>query len=209
MKYIIGTVLFFLSLSSSAADFDWQNMSILYSKIYPDFDYDQSIEDYIKEYHPQKWKLLQNDEFILEEKKQEYVDELKRKVASYNMDESFNIRTTIKLGKYNFEKQEFPIIEGVSSQSYFYTGPKNIRPHHLSSYPQRYKLFLNNSEGVRFEMGKEDAKEFVKNRKSSSGHVDRTVGLEMNIKIIGFRGQDKVNEFIGSIETYRFDLTED
>ena len=56
------------SSSMHAKNFDWENMAILYAKIYPHFDYGEYVEDYIQEFHPKKWRQYENDEFLLEEK---------------------------------------------------------------------------------------------------------------------------------------------
>lgn len=206
MKYLFALALSVIPALSFAMDFTWQNMALLYGKLYPRFNYQESVEDYIKEFHPKKWALLKNDEFQLQEEKPSYIEEMKQKVAGYNMDEVYTIRTVVSIGSYDFKSGVFPIEEGLQANTYFYADPENTTSYSLTSYPRQFKIFFRNGEGVRLEMDKETAKSFIAKRKDEYGNVNRKVTLILNASVKGFREASSSNEFMSDIVSYRFEL---
>lgn len=194
-------LLLIFSIQSHAKDFTWQNLSVLYSKIYPHFDYRVSSNDFIEEFHPKIWKEYKNDEFLLEEKRPNFIAEMKDKVKNYDMDEPYEIHTQVTLDKYDFENNIFPIQSGFSEAHYF----KVKSDSYVKSYPRRFKLFFNNANAVKgFEMDAKKAREFVSGRKNNYGKVDRRIKLKLKAKVLGFKGNNKSNEFIGEILSYSF-----
>lgn len=206
MKYLIALALSVVPALSIAMDFTWQNMALLYGKLYPRFDYQESVEDYIKEFYPKKWALLKNDEFQLQEKKPSYIAEMKQKVAAYSVDETYTIRTAVSIGSYDFKNGIFPIEKGLQANTYFYTDPDNTASYQLTSYPRQFKLFFSNGEGVRLEMDQDKAKAFIASRKDKYGNVDRRVTLILTAKVTGFREASSSDEFISDIVSYRFEF---
>ncbi len=205
MKYCWMFLLLLVSLSVQAKDLNWKNVAILYAKLFPHSDYREYSEDYIRFYYPKKWKLYKNDEFLLEDVRPKFMDELKGKVAVYDVSESYTLKTGVEIGKYDFEAGEFPLIKGVSEQTYFPLRPK-IYPS-PKTFPREFRIFVENFDGIGgLEMSKEEARTFVSNRKSSSGRVDRDVSLVMNIRITKFKSENSFQDFYATVDRYSYEF---
>jgi hypothetical protein len=205
MKVLLSAILILTTTFSNANEFEWKSVSLAYAKLYPHFNYSDYVTDYIQEFYPKKWKTLKNDEFLLDEKKVAYISEMKERVTDYNLDTDFTIRTSIKLGKYDFENNLFPLKEPLTKNSYFYVEPKNISFYQKNkmAFPYKFEAYLDNPEVIEgLHLAKEEAKNFIKKRKSSNGDINRKVLLELTVKLNKFKNSEG-NQFIAKIQSYQ------
>jgi hypothetical protein len=181
-------------------------MALLFSKSDPEFNYQKHVIDYIRAFYPEEWKQLRNDEFLLKERKPEYIEKMKKSVNSYNENEAFTIRTSITLGEYDFQSGTFPLEDGLEENSFFYVHFQSSSFNRPQSYPKTFKLFFNNPETVKLALNKDEARNFVQNRKNRYGIVDREVSVKLKAVVTGQREGGSINEFTADIVSHEFEL---
>ncbi|GGX64987.1 DUF4852 domain-containing protein [Saccharospirillum salsuginis] len=206
-RYVFACILLALTTGALAKEFTWKNLAILYINEYDYFPDDGYVIDYIREFHPESWNALKEDEFLLEEQKGKYVQELDSRLNAYDKMELYTIRTGVELGKYDFESEMFPVVDGLSENTYFQVQPENIGyfQRDSMSIPSRLKVFFENPHIVSgMAIDKEAAKEFISERKSSSGYIDREVTLILEVRLEGLVDSES-DSFMAEIVEAKFD----
>jgi hypothetical protein len=130
---------------------------------------------YLKNNYNSKWRRVQNDEFELEDAKQWAFKQLVKKLdraKPIDKNAEYDLYLNIKFTKYDFKLERFPV-EALSADSYMSYSAKG-------EFVQRYansKLsFENIDESINFiPMKKEEAKNFIKSKKSKYGDIDRSI----------------------------------
>jgi hypothetical protein len=67
-------------------------------------------------------------------------------------------------------------------------------------------LFFNNPETVKLALNKDEARNFVQNRKNRYGIVDREVSVKLKAVVTGQREGGSINEFTADIVSHEFEL---
>ena len=162
-----------------AHDLDWKNLLIASLKLRQGLDYDANVDSYMEAFRPDVWKRYRNDEFEMVGKRKETMELMKQAIAGFSLQETFLVRTSTEFGNYEFDSKSFPIV-GWSESSYFYD---SSYPH--GSFPSSMSLFLSNPKAVsRIVMDEAQAKEFVRNRKNSSGNINRSLYVVLQLRIV-------------------------
>lgn len=174
-------VLFMVSPNVYSYDFSWDNLLLADAKLTPNFDYEVYVDSYMKLYREPIWKRYKNDEFELEDKRQETIQIMKDRFDQFDLDQEFFIHSFIKFGEYNFKKEEFPL-EGFSATSHFSESRKRYISN--NAFPYAYKVFFKNYDIVKnLEMDKDSAKVFLQSKKKHSGYVDRKLPVQIKFKV--------------------------
>ncbi len=165
-------------------EYSWENL--VWAHIYHNQE-TIILNDYIDElmevFRPTVWKKYKNDEFELEEKRQESRELFEKRLASYDQRSTYKINTVWSLGQYDFGKEAFPI-EGLTPSSYYSTGA-----HRFYKFPLTYKVFFSNTALVGdCPMAKDAASAFTKRRKSGDGSVNRKVNVSLRFVIEDVEG---------------------
>jgi len=168
-----------------AHEFTWTNLMLASAKLQPSFDYEANVDSYMRLYRADVWNRYKNDEFELQDKRNDTVAIMKEAVSSFSLDEQFSINTSFEFGEYDFSKQVFPL-DAVNSNSY-YERSRNW----VGSFPEDFQVFFGNPDKVGdISMAKDDAKRFLTSRKNSSGNVDRHVPAQLRFRIKKVRSID-------------------
>src|SRR5690606_2516048 len=148
-------------IKAVAHEFVWDNLVLAAMKVQPDLDYEGYVDSYMQVFRPEVWHRYKNDEFELQDKRDETVEIMKNKISSFSLDEEFVIHTAFKFGDYDFEKQVFPL-DALYPETYFFDS--DVR-RAAGAFSHEYKVFFRNPGKVDFiSMSKEDARGFVKSR---------------------------------------------
>ena len=168
--------------SAAAHELTWTNLMMAATKMQPHFDYEANVDSYMQLYRSDVWKRYRNDEFELQDKRDETIKIMKERISSFPLNEEFVINTTFEFGDYDFKNQVFPL-NAIDETSYFYD-----REYSNGSFPRTYKVFFSNPTKIGdIRMTKEDAKAFLNSRKSSGGHIDRTINAKLQLRITGLK----------------------
>ncbi|MRI32501.1 DUF4852 domain-containing protein [Endozoicomonas sp. OPT23] len=181
---IIIMGLFFSSIATAAYNFNWYNLMLAHTKLSENFDYENYVDSYMRKYRHEVWSKYKNDEFDLEDKRQETINIIKEKVRKFDLNKEFTIYYNLKFEKYNFERELFPI-NGFSETFYFYEKENSV-----GSYPSKYKVFFTNHQKLGdLPMSKDKAKKFLKSRKDRNGYVNRSIYAKIVININKLGGE--------------------
>ena len=181
-----------------AHDFSYDNLMIARMKMDEGFDYEAFAESYMQVFRPVVYKSYRDDEFQFRKKKKETIELMKKAAKNFDLTKDFTINTTMTLGKYDFDKQEFPVIQATDTH-YWY---KN-RPRYGSDLPSSYKIFFSNHDLIRtVPMPEERAGEFIAQRKDRSGRINRVVQCTLKFRIERIRTSNQ--EFSVTIESAKF-----
>lgn len=184
------------TLASAAADFSYNALLPVYLKLDRTLMPDDIVDGYMETYRPEVWSRFRDDEFELQEKREETLQIMKDAIAAANPDEVFTIQTRFEFGDYNFESEKFdfqPLGEGL----YF-----NV-DQCCTSLPRQLKVFFANPkiiDGIPMEKAK--AKAFLNARKSSYGTVDRVVLAKVNIRMKEVRSRGEMVAEIQEMQLY-------
>ncbi len=133
---------------------------------------------YLKHAKKAEWERVHNDEFEFENSiinsYKEFVEAIKKN--SNFKDQVFEVLVDGEFLDYDFEKNIFPI-DGLNHNSYLdFKG---------NAFSEVIKLSFENTDIEKdfFAMPKDKASVFIKNRKSSSGYINRKVTLKYKFKI--------------------------
>jgi hypothetical protein len=166
--------------SALAHDFTWDNLAFASIKLNPEFDIDANVDWYIEAFRPDVWKRYRNDEFVFREKRAESRELLKQRIAQFDINEPFTIRGNVRIGAYDFEKQEFPTDPSGSTAYWHEYGYK-----YSDVLPSDMKVFFLNHEFLRaIPMDQNAAKNLVAARKNSYGEIDRTIYVNIEMRIV-------------------------
>jgi hypothetical protein len=189
MKKLFATIFLcasFLVPNAFAHDFSWDNVMLAAVKLDPAFDYQGAADTYMEIYTPEVWNSVKNDEFELQDKRDEAVKMLKDKVDSFSLDEEFVIDTAMAFKDYDFDKGVFPV-EKFDPNTYFYV--TNVQG---GKFAYKYQVFISNPDYVKdLDMDKNAAKGFLQSRKNSAGAVDRTIGAKLRFRITKLTKKEK------------------
>ncbi len=185
-----------------AHDFSWTNLMLAAVKMQPHFDYDANVDSYMQMYRPDVWNRYRNDEFELQDKREETIKIMKDRVASFSLNEEFVVHTVFKFGDYNFKKQLFPL-DSLTANTCF----SESAPRHFGSFPYNYKLFFTNPSRIGdIDMVKEDAKKFIQKRKDKYGSVNRRINAKLKFRIIKLKnGRDELEAELTHVTLYSDD----
>jgi len=179
----------FMPAAKAEHEFTWTNMFLASASLSNNFDYEQYSESYMRIYRRDVWDKFHEDEFAFRDKKKETVDIMKDRFNAFDTKEPFVIRTTFEFSEYNFDKNEFPL-EGMEPGAYFPIS----REGYTYDLPEPIELHIKNPGMIgNIEMPAEKARAFIKDRKSSTGNVNREVIVEILIQAKEQKGSlDKI-----------------
>jgi hypothetical protein len=164
--------------SQTVYDFEWDNLLLAAAKSDEHFDYSANTNWYMEKYRPDVWRYARNDEFTLQEKRGETEKIFREKVAQFDLDQKFVLRSSLNLGDYDFETEMFPI-KGVNSGYHWLD-----HSYKNGNFPRTYSAHPTNIEVLnQLPMSKAIAKSFVNGRKDRYGRVDRRVYVKFTIKL--------------------------
>ncbi|ACV69793.1 DUF4852 domain-containing protein [Desulfohalobium retbaense] len=189
------------STSAMAHDLNWDNLMMAAVKMQPHFDYEANVDSYMKIYRSDVWDRYKNDEFEIQDKRNETIKMMKDRFSSFSLDEEFTIYTSLKFGSYDFDKQVFPL-NSFSANSYLVE-----RRYNNWSFPKAYKVFFINPEKIGdINMEKDKAKNFLKKRKSSYGNVDRNVNAKIKFSVTDLKnGRNELEAKLEHVTIYSDD----
>ena len=160
-----------------AKELDYHNVLIAYMAKTGDNVYTKMIDDWMQAFRPQIWDRYRNDEFAIDERRNETSQIIKADLSSYSENDEFEITTNVQFGDYNFSLQKFELHPFSTNSTFTVTCPIS------STLPPRFLVFFMNADILDgFSMQKEDAKRFLDQRKIGGG-VDRTLVAHVRAKI--------------------------
>jgi len=182
---------------TQAQELSWENLLLETMKLDKSFDYEANVDSYMQKFRSDIWERYHNDEFELEDKRQETIKMMRARVAAFPSQEEFVIPTTFSFENYNFKKQKFPM-QPFSESTYY-----NASDSGSGTLPYMIKLFFSNPEKVSgLSMGKAPARGFIVLRKDQYGDINRTVYATVHAKVINLKGKDTLEAKITSVEVY-------
>lgn len=131
-----------VSTSVMAHDLNWDNLMIAAVKLQPQFDYEANVDSYMNIYRSDVWNRYRNDEFELQDKREETIKMMKERVSSFPLNEEFVVYTSFEFGDYDFKKQIFPL-DSLTEATYFHASNWNH-----GSFPDTYKVFFSNPSKI-------------------------------------------------------------
>lgn len=196
---LISTLLAASGLPSKAADFTYDSVLPVYLKLDSTLMPEDIVDGYMETYRPEVWSKFRNDEFELEEKREETLKMMKDRIASADAGEAFTIQTQFEFGDYDFKNEKFdfrPLADGLFFKL----------AHCCTSLPRSIKVsFLNADLIDGIAMPKDQAKTFLNSRKSSGGYVDRSVLAKLSIVMKEVPARGDLKSEIQSVEIYNKD----
>lgn len=181
-----------------AEEFTYRNLTSARMKLDKHFDFTANADSYMQAFRYDVYKAYRNDEFQFRKKLSETVEMMKEAAERFSLDAEMTLNVRLTLGNYNFDKQEFPIIE-MNSSNYWY---KNC-PYHRGNLPSSYSVHLTNKSLIRsLPMSEWNAEAFIIARKSRYGDVNRTIEGVIRFKILKLR--DEANEFDVEVQSAKF-----
>lgn len=189
------------SASAMAHDLNWDNLMMAAVKMQPQFDYEANVDSYMKIYRSDVWDRYRNDEFELQDKRDETVKMMKERISSFPLNEEFVVYTSFDFGDYDFKKQVFPL-DSLTETTYFPEFRGNS-----GSFPYTYKVFFKNTAKIgNINMAKDDARNFLKKRKDRYGDVDRSVNAKLQFRITKLKnGRDELEAELTHVTIYSDD----
>ncbi len=198
---VLAAIAAFSSFNStaSAQDFNYRNMMLARMKLDKSFDYDAYADSYMQAFRPVVYKTYRNDEFQFRRKKRETVELMKQATKEFKLETQMTIKGTMTLGQYDFDKQQFPVKEATDTH-YWYVNHSGGR----GDLPYRYAVYLQNPELIKAVPMKENiAEQFIQNRKSRSGSINRVVQAAIKFKIDKMKnGKDEFFVYIQSAQFF-------
>lgn len=194
---IVFLVLVLPACTAAAAEtyeLTWENLLLASIKLDKRFDYESHVDAYMQIFRSQVWDRVRNNEFELDGKRQETVEIMKYRVQEFSLDRSFLIRSDLELGKYDFSKQEFPVLN-VSETHYWYE-----YQYSAGSFPSRFSVFVSNPALLSaMPMTKDKAEQFLRRRTDRNGNISREVPATIVIRIL--RAKDERGQLLGEIQS--------
>ncbi len=199
MRLIPLSLVAFAALSAPAVahDFSWDTMVRAAMKLDADFDYEANVDSWMQVYRRDVWRRYHQDEFAMEEKRQQTIAMMKRAVAEFDLSEEIVLQTQFEVGQYDFTKHVFPV-KKLSTTNYWYTSSRS----NTGSLPYRFRIFFANPELLQaIPVEKEAARRFVKSRVDRYGRVDRGVTATVRLKVKKPKGNP--GDFLVEIQSAR------
>ncbi len=166
-----------------AHEFTWHNLLLARDKVDDHFTLADHVDDYMKSVRSNVWEQNRNDEFQLQKRRIETLAIVNKRVAEFDIERDFILKTHLTFDSYDFEKGMFPIKEATDSH-YWYeynSGYSDDLPNQLEVYLKDPKMI----SGIPMEATA--AERFVAVRKSSYGSVNRRVYANIRLRITGIR----------------------
>lgn len=176
----ISTVLCVLMGTSSAIahEMNWSNLMLASVKLQPDFNYKEHVDSYMIIFRKDVWHKYRNDEFELNDKRDETIRMMKEKVSSFSLDENFVLHASMEFGDYDFDKGVFPI-KPITPTTYF----SGVRRQSFT-FPSEYHIFFSNGDKLGdISMPKDEARTLVADRKTKFGTVNRDLFVEIKFRV--------------------------
>jgi len=192
----LSIILFHSYAANAESEFTWENMLIMSGKLDKTFPHKKAAKCYMETFYGEDFLKYKSDEFEFPDKLKSMIPLMQKHFSNLKSDEIFIIRTSMKIDKYDFDKQWFPI-SGLNKNSYYKVdGSKCYRNNDPDpGIHTAFKIYFNNPEIVKnIKMKKEKAKVFIKKRKKDYGYeisIDRTVYVNIFFKITGFKKGDR------------------
>ena len=180
-------------LSARAADFNYRLMLTDDAPLNKYFDYESSVDDFMKCFRGPLWTRVQNDEFQLQAKRAETLEQMRSEVASADLGAPVELVTNVQFGDYDFGKQRFALRPLSDASYYNVTAPCTVM-----SLPAEIRVFFSNPgilDGL--PMSADKAKAFLDGRKTSYGAVDRTLQATITFKVTRMKAD---GELVGEIQ---------
>lgn len=200
IKKIMATALLagcLFSTNAFAGDFTWGELLNGRMKLDKSFDYEVHVDSYMKNFRSAVWNRYRNDEFELQDKREETIRMMKDKANQFPLEEEMVINTTFEIGKYDFKKKMFPLAP-LSESSYYY----DIN-HSSGTLPRQLKVYFSNPDMIKdLPMEKNNAKAFVSRHKDTYGNVNRTVYGSLHFKLIQIKGSDSLLAKVTAAEVF-------
>ncbi len=195
--YTILLILFsvFFCSNAYAKDLDYHNILIAYMSETGDTIYSKFVEDWMKAFRPQIWQQYENDEFALDERKEETKELIARDLKLYNHDDEYIIRTNVEFGDYDFDKAQFSF-HPLTTANYY-----NIKsPWGAGSLPPSFQVSFVNPDIIDgLPMDKKKAKRFVYGRKYC-GSINRNLETVIYSKYKSASADYKVKLVISKVQ---------
>ena len=185
MKKILFLLMMLVSLSAQSHPVSYNDLLLAAIKLDPHFSYEANVDSYMQRFRNDVWNRYRNDEFSLQDKRDETLKIMKDVIENFDIDKVYEINTDFSVGDYNFENNEFPL-NAIGSTSYF-----SWREGYPSSqnFPGTFRVYFNNTEVFEnIAMEREEARTFIDSRRSSGGHINRSVSATFSFKISEPRG---------------------
>jgi hypothetical protein len=164
-------------------EFTWHNLLLARDKIDDNFSLEDHVDGYMQSARSGVWKQCRYDEFQLEKKRIETLAILKKRLADFDIERDFMLKTHLTFQAYDFKGSTFSINEATEDH-YWYGNHYNSS----SSLPSRLVVYLKDPKMIGgIPMEPEAAERFVASRKSHYGSIDRKVYANIRLRITGVR----------------------
>lgn len=143
-------------------------------------------EDYLRHKIGNKIVSVKNNEITYKKKVYKSISELKTELQKHSLKEAYQITVSSQLGKYNFEKEEFPV---VLANSFVLSGGNN-----MSVLPKKIMVNVKNlSDLPNLKMQPDKAEAFLNSRNQSKTLYIRYI-VEITDMITESQFQAKIRE---------------
>ena len=177
-----------------ANSLSWDKLLHASMKMDSSFDYQQQADSYMKKFRYKVWDKYRNDEFELDEKRQETILIMKSRSEKFDPSALYVINTTFSIGSYDFNKSLFPLDSLSEGTHYKYSQNRTY------GLPYAYKVKFSNPSLIGdIHMTKNNANKFIKSRKNSYGNVNRNVYSKLFFTISQI--EDGGTEFIAKLKS--------
>ena len=167
---VTGFILYFFFLPKNiyAKEMNYHNLLITYMSETGDTIYTKFVDDWMRAFRKQIWNKYKNDEFELDERREEIKLLISRDLKTYDPNGEYIINTEVEFGEYDFDKQEFSLHPFSTSLVFNVSSPIAG-----GTLPPNFKvLFVNPDIVDGLPMDKKHAKHFIQGRKSG-GYFNR------------------------------------
>lgn len=197
MKKVVATLLVTLaivaSVSAQAKRLESKDAFYIYLKATGTKISDAEYLNYAKSVEYQTYRKYKDDEFEWEEQFAQIKKRFDDAIADASTDGTYVVYTGAEFGDYDFANERWPV--EIGEGTFFPMDSLNASAEGIADYGsiirQQVALSLDSfSKYNGFKMPKEDAKNFLKGRKSSSGYINRDVTLAITYKIAAFDSKE-------------------
>ena len=197
-SHVAITVLLVVGSSVQAESFNYENMMKARMKLDPVFDFEGTADSYMRVFRPVIFKKYNDDEFQLRAKRRETIELMRNSAERFRLETAFVMRATLTLGEYDFDAQQFPVVE--SDGSYHWS---TRIPRYANDLPERFKIFFYNPELIHaVSMSEAAAREFIRTRKNRYGDVQRNIQTELRFTILEMK--NLTDEFYVELQSAKF-----
>lgn len=175
--------------------FSWDTLLAASIKFQKDYNYDAIADSYLRVFEPAVWNHVKEDEFKLTKERKRVVEQCKREVEVFSLDQDLVLNTSLTLGKYNFDTESFPVTN-MTERFHWYEDRFRV-----SEFSSTLRLYLTNYELLAtLPMPPEQAEEFLNGRKDSRGRINRRVDVKLRIRFVGLKPRSKT-DLLGDVQS--------